>query len=68
MNLTTWGAFTTYSNGKSACANQVTHGTKDLEIIGRVARHTTAVLSILGVPEEHNALDLFAGGVIELGD
>jgi hypothetical protein len=55
-------------NGQRTRTNKVAHSTIHFQVIRREVRNTTAVLRVLGVAEEHDALDLVADGLGELGD
>jgi hypothetical protein len=55
-------------NRQRTRANLITHRTIHFQVIRREVRNTAAVLSILSVTEEHDALDLVADDLGELGD
>lgn len=55
-------------NGESTRAHQITHGAEHLYFISGIRLDAAIVLLVLRVSKKHNALDLGANGLRELGN
>lgn len=53
---------------QGACADQVSECAKDLGAVGRIVDNLAVVLLVLGVAEEHDALDLLADSSAAVAD